>query len=244
MAPLGIALAAAAIILVEIGFLPSVLADESRSSDPVSAQKLLQHARGNREVLSEDFPGFRSRLTVRLDGRAYRGAFLFQPPGTLEFATQDGELPDSVKATVRSMLLHRVPSTRTAAESARYGKPDDHPLGREILLGDAQGTTYRIRDNRILQVDRRLRAPRLVLTVLGTQTTASGRYLPEHVFAVLLDKESGAVKEAWTYISRFQEVDGEYLPLSRQVIRTGGESMSALLVEWHDVELLAPAGGE
>ncbi len=240
--PLAISLLSATILLVT-SYLPSVLAGEGGSSDSFTAGDLLQQARENREVLSEGFPGFRSQLTVRFDGRAYRGTCLFRPPGTLEFNMRDGELPNAVQTTVRSMLLHRVPSSRTLAQAARYGEPDDHPLGREVLLDDEHESAYRIRNNRILQVDRRLQDPRLVLTVLSTETTASGRYLPEQVFAVLLEKDSGAVREAWTYISRFQEVGGEYLPRSRQVIRTGNGRIRVLLVEWHGIELLDPAAG-
>lgn len=243
LAPLAISLLSATILLITSA-LPSLLAKGEGSSDSFTAGNLLQHARENREVLSEDFPGFRSQLTVRLDGRVYRGTCLFRPPGMLKFDMRDGDLPNAVQATVRSMLLHRLPTSRTLAQSARYGPTDDHPLGREVLLDDAHESTYRIRNKRILQVDRRLQEPRLVLTVLSTETTASGRYLPEHVFAVLLDKESGAVREAWTYISRFQEVGGEYLPRSRQVIRTRDGRISALHVEWHGIELLDPVAAD
>ena len=240
LAPIAFSLFSASILLITIS-LHSVFAGAGGSSDAFTAGDLLQRARENREVLSEGFPGFQSQLTVRFDGRVYQGTCLFRPPGTLELEMRDGDLPTTVQATVRSMLLHRVPSSRELTQAARFGEPDAHPLGREIFLDDRNDSAYRIRNNRILQVDRQLQNPRLVLTVLSTETTASGRYLPEHVFAVLFDKESGAVREAWTYISRFQQVAGEYLPLSRQVVRTHDGGISTLLVEWHGIELLDSA---
>ena len=236
-AALGIALVSSVILLIT-SILPSVFADESPVGNPVSATQLLQHSRENREVLSRDFPGFASELVVRLDGTVYRGTCRFRPPGDLEIEVPGGKVPDLVTRTVRSMLTHRVPSDRTTAQAAAYGEPDEHSLGRKIVLADSYQSVYRIRDGRILQVDRRLSDFRRVLTVLETETADSGRYLPRHVFAVVLDKDDGGIREAWTYINRFQKVAGEYLPLSRHVIRSGGGAISALLIEWHNVQLL------
>ncbi len=177
-------------------------------------------------------------MTVHLDGTAIQGTLQFRPPGSLEIEVPGGDLPDSATRTVRSMLMHRVPSETTAVEAAAFGELDAHSLGRKILLADSYKSVYRIRDRRILQVDRRLSDFRRVLTVLETETTDSGRYLPRHVFAVVFDSDSGAVREAWTYINRFQKVGGEYLPLSRHVIRSGAGQASVLLIEWHGIEVL------
>lgn len=231
-------------ILLLVSALPLAWGDESRATEPVSAKELLQHACKNRETFSKEFPGFRSNLAVRLDGRAYHGSMLFRTPATLKIELPEGELPETVVRTVRSMVMHRVPSNRTVDAPARYGKKDDHPLGRSILLDDKYRSSYRIGDNRILQVDRQLTDSRRVLTLLSTETTSSGRYLPAHVSAVLFDKQSGAVREAWTYISRFQEVEGEYLPLSRKVVRTGKGRTSMLLIEWEGIEILDSEIGE
>ena len=169
---------------------------------------------------------------------------VFQTPATLKIELPEGELPETVVRTVRSMVLHRVPSNRRVEVPARYGEMDDHPLGRSVLLSDKYQSSYRIQDNRILQVDRQLTDSRRVLTLLSTETTRSGSYLPAHVSAVLFDKQSGEVREAWTYISRFQEVEGEYLPLSRKVVRTGKGRTSMLLIEWEGIELLDSVIGE
>ena len=236
-----LALAATASLFVA-SFLHSVLAGEREVVDAVDAEQLLQQARENREVLPESFPGFRSKLTVRFDGRVYHGSCSFRLPGNLQVTLQGIEdLPD-VTATIRSMLMHRAPSSRMSPQEARFGKADGSPLGRELLLADRHQSAYRIRDGQIIQVDRRLSEPRFVLTVLETRTTESGGYLPRHVFAVRFDPHTGSVLEAWTYISEFQRVGGEYLPKSRQVIRTDQGRTTALLIEWSDIELLKPEG--
>ena len=234
---LGIALASSLILLI-ISVLPSVFADERLAGNPVSAAQLLQQCRENREVLSKDFPGFASELVVRLNGAVFRGTCKFRLPGDLVIEVPGGKMPELATRTVRSMLMHRVPSDRTTAQAAAYGEKDEHSLGRKIVLADSYKSVYRIRDRRILQVDRQLSDFRRVLTVLETETTDSGRYLPRHVFAVVLDKDTGGIREAWTYINRFQRVAGEYLPLSRHVVRSEEGAITTLLIEWHKIQLL------
>ena len=236
----GLALAALAMVAATAA-LPPAAAAQNGQSDAVSAGDLLQQARKNREVFTKDFRGFRSTLTVRLDGKVHRGTCLFRVPGTLEIALNGGKAPSVVEAAVRNMLMHRVPSSTTVTTEARYGQPDAHSLGRKVLLDDKYQSTYRIKDRQILQVDRTMPEFRRVLTVLETRTAASGRYLPRHVFAVVVDNDSGAIREAWTYITRFQEIGSNYLPHSRHVIRTGKGRTSTLLIEWHDIELLEEA---
>lgn len=241
-APRAVALALlATVLLFGVGFGLSVAAPRSPATASEAAGELLQQARANREVFPAGFPGFHSRMKVTLDGQVLDGTCTFSMLGRLELTLGDAEVPPRVRATVRSMLMHRMPSSRGAAEEGvAFGKPDGNFLGREILLPDRYESSYRIRDREIIQVDRRLADPRLVLTVLETRTTHTGRYLPRNVFAVRLDPGSGSVLEAWSYISEFQRLGDAYVPMSRQVVGTGGEGTSTLLIEWSEVELLDP----
>lgn len=236
---IGIALLASAMIFV-FGALLSVNASNRAETDQVTAGELLQQARENREVFSEGFVGFRSTLSVRVDGTLMRGTCTFRMPDRLEVEMDDGKLPEAVEATIRSMLMHRVPSDRDSTDEAvGYAAADADPMGRQIMMADSYRSAYRIRDRQILKVSRGFGDnSRLVLNVMETETTVSGRYLPRHVFAVRFDQETGAIQEAWSYLSKFQLLGGDYLPLSRHVIRAGEGDTSATLIEWEDVELL------
>ncbi len=228
------------IFLLITASLPLFITAASRASDAVSAAELLQQTRDSREVFAKNFPGFRSKVVVHLDGSVYQGTSSFRPPDELEIEIADGELPEAVRSTALSMLTHRVRSSSDTSTTVAYGEPDDHVLGRKIVLADSYRSVYRIRDRRILQVDRGLSDFRQVITVLETETTDSGRYLPRHVFVAVFENATGVVQEAWTYTNRFQKVDGEYLPLSRHVVRSEGGETSVLRIEWSDMEILEP----
>lgn len=217
------------------------------------AAELLQATRGNRETLAEDFPGFRAKLTVIADGRRLRGSMLFRPPIVLEVELDDVELDDTdarkrVKSTIRSLLSHRMRSGEpadAADEAPRLAEADRHPLGRRVMLGDEYDSAYRIRDERILEVDRRMDDSRLVISVLETETAASGKYLPTAFFVTVFDRETGAVKSASAYNDAYRRIGGEYLPVSRRIISTADGRTETLLVEWEEIELLPapPKGG-
>ena len=215
------------------------LADTDDSG--VAAEILLERARAQRETLSVDFPGFRSNLTVWADGEAHRGQMLFRPPITLEVELGDADVRKVVKRTARSLLSHRMAPTRSRNrndQTISYADEDSHPLGRRILLGDKYSSSYRIREDRILEVDRNMEDSRLLITVTETETTPEGKYLPTHFFVVTFDKESGAVKQSSAYADAYQEVGGEYLPQSRQVVRTAKGRTETLRIEWAEIELL------
>ncbi len=217
------------------------------------AAELLQSTRGNRETLAEDFPGFRAKLTVSADGRRLRGSMLFRPPIVLEVELDDAELGDKdarkrVKSTIRSLLSHRMRSGEpadAADEAPRLAEADRHPLGRRVMLGDKYDSAYRIRDGRILEVDRRMDDSRLVISVLETETAASGKYLPTAFFVTVFDRETGAVKSASAYNDAYRRIGGEYLPVSRRIVSTADGRTETLLVEWEEIELLPapPKGG-
>ena len=220
-----------------------LLALHAVTAEPVaddSAKALLERVRENRETLSPDFPGFQSRLVVHSGGRVYEGRMHFRPPITLEVEFSDTKVRKKVKPLVRSLLSHRMRSDGLSDETVRFAEPDEHPLGRRILLGDKYRSSYRIRDGGILEVDRNMEDSRLVISVLETMTTASGTNLPVHFFVTVFDKESGAVKSASAYRDVYEQIEGEYLPRSRYVINTAEGRTDGLLVEWEEIELLSP----
>ncbi len=215
---------------------------EGNAGSP-EAEALLQRTREHRETLAPDFPGFRSKLVVHRDGAVHEGTMLFRPPITLEIDIGDSDVRKSVKSTVRSLLMHRMASNQTASakkEAVVFGEEDHHPLGRRIFLGDKYGSSYRIRDNRILEVDRDMSDSRLVITVMETQETDSGQYLPTHFFVATFDKESRSVNQSSVYSDAYQEVGREYLPRSRHVVSTVDGGTETLLVVWEEIELLSP----
>ena len=232
------------LVAVLLASLPTLqLADSKlKKSQEADAHALLQAARDHREVLGANFPGFRGRLRIRLDEDQYSGSLLFRPPNTVEVKLENKEVLRSVEQTLRSMIFHRVPPPKRNAGQPKHeltlAPPGSHRLGRKVFLGGPYQSSYRIRDNQILEVDRQMGDGHLVITVLENRVTPDGRHLPRHFLVTLFDGETGALKSASAVTDEYIEVKGNFVPQRRQTTRAkkGGTENLDILIE--KIELL------
>ena len=203
---------------------------------------LLQGTREHREAFSPEFGGFRAELNVRLDGSLHSGTLLFKPPRIVEVKVEDEEAHRSVEETLRSMIFHRMPPRRRDStrpqKPLRLGPPDSHWLGRKVYLGDRLESSYRIRDNQILEINRQMGDTRLLITVIENQFTPKGRHLPRHFLVTLFDMESGTLKSASAYTDEYIEMDGNFLPKRRQITSTRKGRTQNLDILIEEIELL------
>lgn len=203
---------------------------------------LLRGTREHREAFSPRFGGFRARLRIQWDGKQHSGTLLFKPPRALEVTLEDEEARRRVEETVRSMIFHRMPPRRRdrtqPQKPLRLGIPDSHWLGRKVYLGDRYESSYRIRDNQILEINRQMGDTRLVITVIENQFTPKGRHLPRHFLVTLFDMETGALKSASAYTDEYVEMEGNFLPKRRQITSTRKGRTQNLDILMEEIELL------
>lgn len=122
-----------------------------------------------------------------------------------------------------------------------FGPEDHHPLGRKILIGDKYSSSYRIYDDQILEVDRQMDDKRLLISVLDTEKTSTGRYLPRHFFVTVFDRGSGSVESASAYTDAYQKLGNSYYPKSRRIVSAEKGKTRTLQIDWLDVQLLQGA---
>lgn len=203
---------------------------------------LLKRTRKHREAFSPNFGGFRAELRIQLDGKQHSGTLLFKPPRTVEVKLTDEEVRRSVEETLRSMIFHRMPPRRRDSsqpqKSLRLGAPDKHWLGRKVYLGDRYQSSYRIRDNQILEINRQMGDTRLLITVMENQFTQKGRHLPRHFLVTLFDVETGSLKSASAYTDEYVEMKGNFLPKRRQITSTRKGRTQNLDILIEEIELL------
>lgn len=218
---------------------PKLTATEEQEGE---GHALLQGTREHREAFSPNFGGFRAELSIRLDGKQHSGTLLFKSPRTIEVKLEDEEVQPSTEETLRSMIFHRMPPRRRDSsqpqKSLRLGEPDKHWLGRKVYLGDRFESSYRIRDNQILEINRQMGDTRLLITVIENQFTPKGRHLPRHFLVTLFDMKTGALKSASAYIDEYVEMDGNFLPKRRQITSTRNGRTQNLDILLEEIELL------
>ena len=166
------------------------------ADDPGSADEWLQRAHDARACWGPGFPGFTADIVVRGETQAVRGTVRVSPEGAVELDLPDGAAKDWAGSQLRSLVRHRGLDGPTRLEpGASFAEPPtDHPLGRLIRLADDRmGSTYRIKDDEIREVNRTTGRGRFSNRILANVRNAEGKLLPL-AYSVTYWDDSGAVQ--------------------------------------------------
>lgn len=199
------------------------------TNDP-AAHALLRTAHAGAYRFPEGFAGFAASLVYAEDGTTSAGTI--QVRGPRDVSVELGGKPteaalDWLRQELGSMAGHRWPAPYAAGDgrwTQTLGPADDHPLGRLVLIHDDPfDSSYRVRDGRIAQVNRRMGTTRFTITIQGHQELADGRTLPSAFMVAFWDTERGRLTRADVYADRYLDVDGIQLPKARRVATAGDD---------------------
>jgi hypothetical protein len=106
----------------------------------------------------------------------------------------------------------------------------DHPLGRKIVvLGDVMGSSYRIKDNQLLEVKRQMKDSQFTITILKNHITPEKKYLPLSYVVNTWKNGPLGLKSSWTYQHTWKRVGKFDLPESVMIVIADiGPPLSAL----------------
>jgi hypothetical protein len=223
-------------------------ADDKPAADP-AATKLLADARAARATW-DGFPGFTADCEVNLDGRVTRGRVTVAADGQVRLeGLDDQEAAEFAKRTLGSVIGHRLPGGPSATP-CRFGADDArHPLGREVLvLIDEFHSSYRIRDQQILVVNRRMKDQRFTITVLENRKSAEGKYLPASFVVNYWNLATGELLRSEASFQSWVRVDRFDLPVTVRVVTAGksadgpGQVTKSLTLSHH--RLSQPGGAK
>jgi hypothetical protein len=209
-----------------------------------TATQLLSDARRNRAVW-EDFPGFRGKLHVALDGERRNASILVTPDGDVELEGLDGFGSGFVDRHLKSLVMHRMPGPQFEDHGASFEADDRHVLGRKVRLAEeVMGSVYRIDNDVVTEVNRKMGKQNFTISVMDVEYNAEHQYLP-HIFTVSFwDENDGNLKTVESVYHQWTRVDKFDLPAKMVVIATGDNAKREVLkIEFSDLQLLdgAPA---
>ncbi len=198
-------------------------ADEKSSSkeDP-AATKLLADAIAARAVW-KDFPGFTAQVEVNRDGQLATGMVEVNGKGkivNLDLAGQAAaDLKDPVHETLASVIGHRLPSASDHPTPCKFGDDKEFPEGRLVVpLEDEMGSSYRIREQQILMVNRKMKDTRFTITVTENHLNEDKLYLPVSYVVNFWDTKNDALTRSATYHHTWVRLDKYDLPKDIEVI--------------------------
>lgn len=185
----------------------------------------------------DNFKGFSAQAAVYLDGRHSAGHVTVKPDGEVSFdgtpKLDDEAAREWVNDQLHSLVIHRVPTSGLRAKPVLSfaDKDDAHPLGRLVNFhGGRFASTYRLRDDEIIVVNRSLGRENMSLQMLESERNADNKVLPRAYQVQYRDAQNGAITRVETFRNRWQRFGKFDLPesLAQTVSSSGGVSVRSL----------------
>ncbi|MEO7715222.1 MAG: DUF3386 family protein [Capsulimonas sp.] len=224
---------------ITIGNIPATTA----KNDP-AAWDLLKAAHDSRQTFTSDFPGLTADITVNDNGDVKSGTISYGKDGEVKsnVAGLSADAKEWSEDQASSLIGHRMGGDFAKGEGKNpitFGADDHSPLGRTVQLNDRMQSNYRVRDNQVTEVTRTMGGQKFSITMLGTTTTDSGKYLPEQFIVTYFDK-NGGVDHVDAYTDSFANVDGYWLPATRRVVTTVSGGFHTRILTFRNVHIQKP----
>ena len=133
---------------------PSTVADDPRARD------LLRRAFEATARWPKDFQGFTADLTVNVNGNETNGSVLVKSPREVSVQLGDGDIQKWAQEQLGMIAVHRGPRSFDESDG-KYTltmEEDGHPLGVKLTI-HGSNSYYRLKDNRITQINRKMAHP-------------------------------------------------------------------------------------
>ena len=214
------------IVLAAISLLPcnSVEANgftDSSATSSLKARDLYEAAFANRYVDGEDFPGYEAEVSVTYNRQIYQGRVRVTPDYRIDIynmAREDAR-NYALEQLNQSHAQHRPESFDTAHDGSHFQLVSTDARGVSTVeeRGPDIDATYRIRDNRIVEVTRHIGDFDVTVKTLATIQPAAG-YLPTEYREVIRDRTTNEVISARDVRDYYMKVS-QYFLLHRRLMR-------------------------
>lgn len=189
-----------------------------------------------------DFPGFRATISGTVDDRVFDGTVTVASDGSMELATDEPTVEDWIEDRLGSIVLHRMPQDPQGDRPILHFADRDmsHPMGRLLtFVGGSFASSYRVRDNQILVVNRNIGRQNFTITVLDNLKNADDRFLPGSYVVRYWNATSGQLVRSETVQQRWQRVGKIDLPTAVTVSTASQTGLQVRSMQLSKHELLA-----
>ena len=191
--------------------------------DP-EARETMSRVFANTARWPADFKGFTADILVNIDGREEKGTVTVRGIKDIETSIQNEKAKEFVMENLASITSHRGPRSFEQSDGKYkivFGDDGNHPLGRKVVMGgDGMSSFYRIKDDRIHQINRK--TPRMAFTINVEESVknAEGKFLTRKYTVYYFNPENGALKDVESYTDEYTRVDQADLPKIRRIINS------------------------
>ena len=217
--------------------------EQPTTADDPKAREALRRAFDNTARWPQGFKGFTANLTVNINGKELRGPLTVKGPRDVLVQLSDGDVQKWAQDQLAMIAVHRGP--RTFEESdGKYTltmEEDGHPLGVRLDIHGSH-SFYRLKDNRITQINRTMSHPGMApfaftINVEESAVTQDKRYLTTKYTVYYFSPDDGKLKNVESFTDTHVRVGAADLPATRRIIafENGSVIVKSLTLAGHQL---------
>jgi Protein of unknown function (DUF3386) len=196
-------------------------------SKTLTAQELFRNAYDNRYTWDAKFPGYEADVTMTTGDVTHTAKVRINEDLKFEVeGIEDENVLRAIQGQLWEMTIHRVNHSfeKTHGENTfSFGETDENGV-KEILLGGASlGNSYKIKDNTVCFVNRKIGNKIVNINTFKTMMTDKG-YLAQGYDSIYLDPETKQTLGTKTIFEDNFEKFGDYYILTNRTIHNEPET--------------------
>jgi hypothetical protein len=193
-------------------------------ADDPTARAILRQAFDNTARWQPDFRGFSADLTVNSGGKELSGSVMVKGPREVTVQLPDADLQKWAQDQIAMIAVHRGP--RSFEESdGKYAltlEEDGHPFGPKLHI-HGSNSFYRLKDNRITQINRKMAHPGMqpfafTINVEESALTQDKKNLTTKYTVYYYAPDGGKLNNVESFTDSHVRVGASDLPATRRII--------------------------
>ncbi|MBX3350872.1 MAG: DUF3386 family protein [Nitrospira sp.] len=217
---------------------PSTVADDPRARD------LLRRAFEATARWPKDFQGFTADLTVNVNGNETSGSVLVKSPREVSVQLSDGDIQKWAQEQLGMIAVHRGPRGFDESDG-KYTltmEEDGHPLGVKLTI-HGSNSYYRLKDNRITQINRKMAHPGMnpfafTINVEESAVTKDQKNLTTKYTVYYYSPTDGTLTNVESFTDTHIRIGACDLPATRRIITYEGKQVVVKYLNFTNHSLL------
>ncbi|MEC4671785.1 MAG: DUF3386 family protein [Candidatus Binatia bacterium] len=207
--------------------------------DDPKARALMQKAFEKTARWPTGFGGFQADLCINIDGQETKGTVTVKGPKEVTVTLSNPELENWTQNQLAMIAVHRGPRSFQESDgkySLTLDADDNHPLGPRLSIhGDGMGSSYRIKDERITQINRKMAHVAFTINVEESALTEDQKNLTTRYTVYYFSPKDGSLQNVESLTDTHVRVASADLPATRRIIsyENGQVVTKTLLFENH-----------
>lgn len=211
----------------------------SQVPDDPKARTMLRLAFEKTARWQPDFKGFSADLTVNVSGKEAKGTVTVKGPREVTVTLSDPDLQKWAEGQIGMIAVHRGPRSFEESDgkhSLTVSNDTDHPLGPRLTIhGDGMHSFYRVKGDRITQINRKMPNMAFTINVEDSAVTQDGKYLTTRYTVYYYSPQDGKLTNVESFTDTHTRVASSDLPANRRIItyENGEVVVKSLTFEHH-----------